>query len=102
MCEHLQRKPIVADQAIKDLRRAKLEIIDAALGKLPEQMVLATATAAVRLARRQASPQEVLSERVIHLVRATLKDLAQHKWKPDTALLLKRRLSNHEPHESHE
>jgi hypothetical protein len=92
MCKHLQRKPILTDQAIKELRRAKLEIIDAVLDKVPERLVLTTARAAVKLARCRARPQEVLSERVVHLVRATLKDLAQKTWKPETALLLKKRL----------
>jgi hypothetical protein len=50
--------------------------------------VLATAVAAVRLARWEAAPAEVLSARVLDLVRASLKASAQKSWKPDTGLVL--------------
>ena len=91
MSDSSTRKPLLNAAAMNDLHKAKRQIMDAAHGKVPEQLMLATAIAAVRLARREASPAEVLSERVVELVRKTLKDLAQQKWKPDTALLLQNR-----------
>jgi hypothetical protein len=87
-----RQKPLLTADALSDLHKAKQQIVDAALGRVPEPLVLATAIAATRLARREATSREVLPERVVELVRETLKALAQQKWKPDTALLLKRRL----------
>jgi hypothetical protein len=91
MSEPLQRKPILTAQAVGDLHKAKRQILAATGGKVPEPLTLATAQAAVRLARQEAMPAEVLSERVLELVRQTLISLAQQKWKPDTALLLHKR-----------
>jgi hypothetical protein len=95
------RKPLLTARGLADLQNAKQQIVDAAAGKVPEGLVLATALAAVRLARREATPQEVLSERVVELVRQSLKALAQQKGKPETALLLQKR-ENHESHQLHE
>jgi hypothetical protein len=91
MCEPLQRKALLTAQAIKGLKNAKQQIMAAAAGKVRERLVLATAQAAVRLARREAVPAEVISERALELARETLQQLAQQKWKPDTALLLQKR-----------
>jgi hypothetical protein len=91
MGKPLQRTPILPEQAITRLHQAKQEIIEAARARVPERLAAATALAAVRLARREASPGDVLSDRVCALVRASLKALAQGKWKPDTALLLQKR-----------
>jgi hypothetical protein len=88
MSEPLQRKPILTAQAVGDLHRAKRQIMAAVVGKVPEPLALATMQAALRLACDEAEPAEVLSERVLELVRQTLMSLAQQKWKPDTALLL--------------
>jgi hypothetical protein len=98
MCEALPRKPVLTSQALGGLRQAKPQILDAAASRVPERLVLAAAVAAVRLARREAAPAEVLSERVIELVRDSLKALARGKWKPETALLLE----NHQSHKLHE
>jgi len=85
-------QPILAAGAFNDLQKAKREILEAVVGKVPDSLLLATALAAVRLARRQAAPGEVLSDRVLDLVRESLKGLSQPNWKPETALLLKKRL----------
>jgi hypothetical protein len=92
MPKQLQRQPLLKAQAVSDLRHAKQEILEAVAGKVPERLVLATVGAALRLARREATPAEVLSKRVCGLVRDSLMALAQEKWKPDTALVLLRRL----------
>src|SRR5262245_13517219 len=91
MAQPRQRKPILNLQDIHDLRKAKQQIMDAVVGKVPDQLALATVQAAVRLARREAAPHEVLSERVLALVRQSLMALRQQKWKVDTALLLLRK-----------
>src|SRR5262249_29033687 len=88
MSEQRQRKSLLNDQAMRDLRHAKRQIMDAIVGKVPDQLALATVQAAVRLARREAAPREVLSKRVLALVRQSLMALRQQKWKVDTALLL--------------
>jgi hypothetical protein len=90
MCR--QRKPILTAQGVKDLHQVRQQIIDAAVGKVPDRLLVATAVAAVRLARNEATPREVLSERVVELVQQSLKALAQRKWNPDTALMLHKRL----------
>jgi hypothetical protein len=90
MAEPSQHKPILTAQALDDLPKAKRQILDTVASRLSERLVLATAVAAVRLAHRDAALPAVLSERVAELVRATLMDLAQQKWKPDTALKLQR------------
>lgn len=84
------RPPTLAARAFDDLQNAKQQILDAAAGKLPERLVLATAAAALRVAQRQAVPAEVMPERVVELARETLKGLAQHQWRPDTILLLQK------------
>jgi hypothetical protein len=91
MSESMQRKPILTAQAVGGLHKAKRQILAAAVGKVPEPLTLTTMQAALRLARHEAEPAEVLSERVLELVRQTLMSLAQQKWKPDTALLLHKR-----------
>ena len=91
MAKPLQRKPILTAQALDGLVNAKQQILDAVAGRVPEHLVLATAEAAVRLARREATLTEVLPERVVALVRHSLRALAQQKWKPDTALVLHQR-----------
>jgi hypothetical protein len=91
MSEPLPRKPLLTAEALNDLQHAKRELMNAAVGKMPEQLVLVTAAAAVRLARREATPREVLSARIVELVRQTMKAMAREKWKPDTALLLQKR-----------
>src|SRR5262249_29832321 len=94
----VQRKPILTAEALNGLNHAKQEILDATVGTVPEPLVRLTVVAAGRLARRHAA-REVLSERVLELVQASLLSLAQQKWKLDTALLLKRRESDHERRE---
>ena len=88
MTEPSQRRVILSAEAMNELQQAKQQIIEAAIGKVPERLVLVTATAAVRLRRREAAAK-ILPKRIRRLVRNTLKALAQHKWKPDTALLLR-------------
>jgi len=91
MSDSSQRKPLLNLAAMKDLSEAKRQILDAAHGRVPEPLLLATALAAVRLSRREAALADVLSERVVELVRESLKAIAQQKWKPDTALMLHKR-----------
>jgi len=88
MTKPSHRKPLLTAQAINELQNAKRQIMAGAVGRVPEPLLLATAQAAVRLARGQARPSDVLSERVVALVRRSLKALAQQKWTPDTALSL--------------
>ena len=88
MHKPLPRKPILAERAIDGLMHAKQQILDAVGGKVPERLMRATTLAAVRLARQEVAPADVLSERVVQLVGESLLALAQRKWKPDTALLL--------------
>jgi hypothetical protein len=57
-------------------------------GKVPEQLVLATVAACVRLARRGAAPEEAQSERIVAMVGESMKSLAQESRKPNTTLLL--------------
>jgi len=82
---------MVTAQAVGELRQAKQQIMASVTGRVPGCLALATVQAAVRLARREAAPAEVLSERVVELVRQSLAALAQTKWKLDTALLLQQR-----------
>jgi hypothetical protein len=77
-------------QALQGLHQAKHQIIDAAVGRLPERLVEATAEAAIRLAHRQHVPAELMSERALELAREILHGLAQEKWKPETALKLQK------------
>jgi hypothetical protein len=87
----LQRKAILTGQALQGLQHVKQQIMAAAAGEVRERLVLATAQAAVQLARRERVPAAVMSKRALELARETLKQLAQQKWKPDTALLLQKR-----------
>src|SRR5262245_13531111 len=96
MSKPSNRKPVLSLRALGGLRAAKQEIMDAAVGKMPQGLMLATVAAVVHLARRAAVAEEVLSERVLELVRESLKCLAQQKWKLDTALLLKKPSSKHQ------
>src|SRR5262249_47178775 len=91
MCNQLHRERILTAQAINDLHSSKQQILDATAGKLPERLVRSTAAAAARLARREASPADVLSQRVLLLVGTSLKAMARRQWKPDTALWLRAR-----------
>lgn len=79
------RKPILNARSLDGLR-------DAVAGKVPEGLLMTTVGLAVRLARNEAAPAEVLPERILELVRQTLKGLPRHQGKPDTALWLHRRL----------
>jgi hypothetical protein len=89
MSKPSSRPPILCTQRLDGLcSAAGQQILDAAAGKMPERLVFSTAAAAVRLAQRQAVPAEMMPERVLELVRATLKSLAQQSWKLDTVLLL--------------
>ena len=85
------QRPVLTAEALQGLQQAKEQIVDAAAGKLPEQLVLATVESVVRLGRREAALGKVLPARVAALVRTTLKALAQQPWKPDTALRLRKR-----------
>ena len=78
-------KPILNARSLDGLR-------DAVGGKVPERLLLTTVSVAVRLARSKATPAEVLPERILELVRQTLKALPRHLGKPDTALWLHSRL----------
>jgi hypothetical protein len=91
MSDQISRKPILSARAVQDLQKVKEQFADGVPGKVPERLVLATLDAAVRLARNEATAPEVLSERVLELVRESLMALAQQKWKPDTALVLQKR-----------
>lgn len=92
MFEASLRQPLLSVEAIRGLRAAKADILDAVVGKVPERLVRLTAGAAARLARREAPPTDVLSERVLELVRLCLEAAPPERWKPDTALLLQRTL----------
>ena len=87
-----KRKPLLTARALNGLQDAKQQILEAVAGKVSERLVLATVGSAVRLARREAAPAEVLSKRVCELVQDALVALAQRHWKPDTALVLQKRL----------
>ena len=89
MSKPSKRQPLLTAERIADLRHAKQQLVTAAAGKVPERLVLAAAVAAVRVARRQTLPAELVSERVVELARETLKSLALQPWKPGTVLLLK-------------
>jgi hypothetical protein len=93
-----QRRPILTDRALDDLKNVKQQILDAADGRISERLVLATAVAAVRSAQGESRPATMFSARVAELVQDTLLALAQKKWKPDTALKLRgfHRGSRHE------
>jgi hypothetical protein len=90
MCDTRPRPPLLSPQALHGLQQAKQQIIDAAVGRIPEPLVEATAEAAVRVARKEAVPAEIMSERALELARETLRGLAHEKWKPDTALKLRK------------
>ena len=85
------RQPLLDPQALLGLHQCKEQIVDAAVGRVPERLVNTTATAAVCLVRRQSVPAEVMSERALELARTILHGLARERWKPDTALQLRRR-----------
>jgi hypothetical protein len=85
------RQPVLTTSALEALRHVRPQLLDAAAGRMSERLVLVTVGAAVRLARREAQPGEVLPKRVVDLVCESLKDLAHKKWKPDTMLSLDRR-----------
>jgi hypothetical protein len=85
-----QRRPLLSLEAIQRLQDAKQQIVDAAYRRIPERLVLATVEAAGRLARREPVPAEIMSKCALELVRETLQNLAQGKWKPETALKLGR------------
>src|SRR5262245_52651191 len=91
MPEPIKRQPLLTAQVISNLHKAKRQIVDAAHGRVPEHLVIATMDAVERLGRQE-DPDKVLPEQVLALVRASLKALAQQKWKPETALLLQKRL----------
>jgi hypothetical protein len=88
MSRPLSRKPILGHEALAALAGARQQLFDAASGNVPEPLARATLAVAVRLARREAAPADVLSAPVLQLVRHGLKALAQGQWKPATALLL--------------
>jgi hypothetical protein len=84
------RRPLLSPQAIHGLEHAKQQILDAAVGRIPEPLVQATTRVAVQLAQSESLPTEG-TEKALHLAREILQCLAREKWKPDTALKLKRR-----------
>jgi hypothetical protein len=86
------RQPLLSPQALQGLRHAKQQIMDAAVGRIPERLVDATAEAAVCVARRKTVPAAVMPERALELAREILRGLAREKWKPDTALKLHKHL----------
>ena len=90
MAKAMHHKPILTAQALGKLRQAKEQILDATAGRVPERLVLATVSVSLGLAREEAVADTILPARVAELVRASLAALAQHKWKPDTALKLER------------
>jgi len=91
MSKPLSREPILSLEAIAALQNARLQILDAVAGKVPKRLTRTTVGAAVRLARREATPEQVLSGPVLYLVLHSLMTLSQDKWKPSTALLLRKR-----------
>src|SRR6516162_3809197 len=72
MCDPLQGKPLLSAEALDGLRHARRQIVDAAAGRLPDRLVRSTAAVAAQLARREATPAEVLPRRVRALVRLSL------------------------------
>src|SRR5262249_15412446 len=91
VCDHLSQKPLMTSAGLRELLQAKQQILDAVAGTLPERLVQDTVLVVRRLARREATTAEVLSDRVCALVRESLKSLRQRTWKPDTALRLRDR-----------
>jgi len=87
------RQPLLSAETLQGLQQAKQQIVDAAVGRIPDRLVEATAEAAVQVALRETVPAAVMSERALELARAILRGLAQDKWKPETALKLHKRLS---------
>jgi hypothetical protein len=83
------RRPLLSPQAIGGLKHAKQQILDAAIGRVPESLVQATARVAVRLAQHDNEPVDGMPERALELAREILRRLAREKWKPDTALKLR-------------
>ena len=80
-------RPLLCLHALKELRHAKQQLMDAAAGKVREGLVRGTVAAAVHMARQE----EALPQRIVELVRDSLKSIAQNKWKLDTALFLQNR-----------
>ena len=97
----LRQQPLLNPQVLQRLHQAKRQILDAAVDRLPERLVNATAEAAVRLACRERVPADVMPERALALARDILQGLAPERWKPDTALQLRGRVGGggHEPSE---
>jgi hypothetical protein len=91
MCTPRPRQPLLTPQALQGLRHAKQQIVDAAVGRIPDRLVEATAEAAVCVARRETVPAAVMPERALELAREILRCLAREKWKLDTALKLHKR-----------
>jgi len=83
-------QPLLSPQALQSLQHAKQQILDAAVGRIPERLVEATTRVAVRPMQTQ-SPVTEDTERALELARDILRCLAREKWKPDTALELGRR-----------
>lgn len=79
---------ILPAEGFHALQGAKRNIQDAAVGKLPEQLVLTAVRAALRCAQvEERTLTAVVSKNVAALVREALKGLEREpEWKPDTVL----------------
>lgn len=87
MVRRLESASVLPAEGFRDLQGARKQIQDAAVGKLPEHLVLAAVTAAVRCAGEGRALSEALPPNVAALVRETLKGLGRGpERKPDTVL----------------
>jgi hypothetical protein len=93
MCTPSRSKRLLPAQALAGLHGVKQQLLNATAGKIPEYLVLATVATAVRLARKEAAPHEVMSARVLDMVRLGLTSLVQKQGKPDTSLLLQKQFA---------
>ena len=85
------RRVLMPVEGIQELLDHKERVQEEALGKVPDGLAQSTVLSVMRLARSEA-PGQVLSARVRELVRQTLHAAARQHWKPDTALILRKRL----------
>jgi hypothetical protein len=80
MFDTRERQSMWSAQAVRELQNVKQHILDAMADDVPEPLLLATVVVAVLLARRQATPAAVLSERVCQLVSDSLQAPPEQPW----------------------
>ena len=82
---------ILPAEGMQSLLGQKWQVLEEASGKLPERLLHGTVQTVMRLTHQQADT-EVLSPRVLELVRQVLHGLKTRPLKADTALILSGRL----------